>query len=210
VLHRAGRALRIDAVKVLVLVSSGLVAALVTFAANWLALIPWRRARNEHWTERARLYYPARVAAANNLWILPAVLTMLCLLPWILFKPMLHTFGTAGFFLLLLNTLLVGAVYRRLSHRLEIRADSVAHANEPDPGVYARALLRIHEDNLLPAVMAKGRATHPQLYDRLLAAGVTPDFPRPLPADSMAWHGRLLAASLGVLAMLLIKRLAIN
>ena len=47
---------------------------------------------------------------------------------------------------------------------------------------------------------------HPNLYDRLLAAGVTPDFPRPAPAQSMASHGRLLACALGMLATILILR----
>lgn len=61
--------------------------------------------------------------------------------------------------------------------------------------------------NLLPAVEAKGRATHPHLYDRLIAAGVTPDFPRPAPAGSMAWHGIVFSAALGMLAMGLIARL---
>jgi hypothetical protein len=34
------------------------------------------------------------------------------------------------------------------------------------------------EVNLAPAVMP-GAQTHPHLYDRLLAAGIQPDFPRP-------------------------------
>ena len=51
-------------------------AALLDFSANWLALVPWRRAKDQHWTERARLYFPVRVAAASNLWVLPAVLTI--------------------------------------------------------------------------------------------------------------------------------------
>jgi hypothetical protein len=29
--------------------------------------------------------------------------------------------------------------------------------------------------------------THPHLYDRMLDAGVTPDFPRPAPAKRTAW-----------------------
>jgi len=59
-----------------ILISAGLLSAAVTFAANWLALVPWRRAKDQHWTERARLYFPVRVAAASNLWVLPAVLAM--------------------------------------------------------------------------------------------------------------------------------------
>src|SRR4051812_6251018 len=51
---------------------------------NWLALIPWRRAHDNHWTERARVYHPARIAAASNLWVLPAII---CLSVLLLFPP---------------------------------------------------------------------------------------------------------------------------
>jgi hypothetical protein len=94
-----------------------------------------------------------------------------------------HAFGVLGFFLLVLTTMFVPFLYRKLSRKLEIRADCIAKSNEPDSGAYAQALARLHEDNLAPAVMLKERMTHPNLYDRLLAAGVTPDFPRPAPAQ---------------------------
>jgi hypothetical protein len=90
-------------------------------------------------------------------------------------------------------------VFPRISRKLETRADDMATANEGDAGTYARALTRLYADNLLPAVTAKERATHPHLYDRLLAAGVTPDFPRPAPAVSMAWHGHVFAGLVGML-----------
>lgn len=78
-------------------------------------------------------------------------------------------------------------------------------ANESDSGVvYARALEKLHEDTLLPAVVAKEHLTHPHLYDRLLAAGVTPDYPRPKPAGSMAWNGLLVAIALGAFASKLV------
>ena len=50
-----------------------------------------------------------------------------------------------------------------------------------DPGGYAQALERIYEANLVPATLAQ-RTTHPDLYDRMVQAGVTPRFPAPLPA----------------------------
>lgn len=68
---------------------------------------------------------------------------------------------------------------RRLSRKLEGHADDVA-ADLVDGAVYARALEKLYEHNMIPAVLGK-RATHPSLYDRMLAAGVTPDFPRPAP-----------------------------
>jgi len=368
--------------------SAGLISAVIIFATNWLALIPWRGAKGKHWTERARLYYPVRNAAVSNLWVLPAVLSVatlllwptespywafvllattigaiagtlpmdrevnpriplnellqetamnwlirfllwfvflgaivlmpdqfnirsvfisgvfmvLCIfwnrggwiwvgqkiglflppperlqriirdtasgmnvsfneiflvrsslaqayalpitrkilfterilqlcpddeiaaicthelahltealsdyykryvmwlifLPWLFFKPMLHAFGPLGFFVLLSFTLIAPVLYRKVCHKLEMRADHIAQANEPDAGIYARALARLYEDNLLPAVHGKKRATHPHLYDRLLAAGMTPDFPRPAPAKSTAWHGNLFAFALAL------------
>jgi Zn-dependent protease with chaperone function len=384
-------------VKFLMLVAIGLLSALLTFAMNWLALIPWRKAKGQHWSERARVYHPAKVAAASNLWILPAVTSMsvfllfpengphwalvaiassigtllgtvsmdhevfpriemgsllvdvarswvirffmwfvflgaivlmprdfnwltiiiplavvailmwwsrkgwtqagrwlrlvttppqrlstivqnaaakmnvpvkellflrsksaqayaipaartlifterlvdlmtddeisavcahelahltearsdwykryiawLIFLPWVFLKPMIYTFGLQGFFGLLLIVIMAPRISRRISHKLEIRADTIAHANEPDPGVYARALAKLYEDNLLPAVNAKNRATHPHLYDRLLAAGVTPDFPRPPRTTSISWNGAILAFALGGLAMMVVSRL---
>jgi len=48
------------------------------------------------------------------------------------------------------------------------------------PGVYARALARLYEANFAPAVMPR-KHSHPHLYDRLVSAGVQPDYPRPEP-----------------------------
>jgi len=88
-----------------------------------------------------------------------------------------------------------------------MRADHIANSNELDPGTYARALERIYEDNLLPAVNAKDRATHPHLYDRLLAAGVTPQFPRPDATQGIALHGLVFLMALGALASILVIRM---
>jgi hypothetical protein len=67
---------------------------------------------------------------------------------------------------------------RKRIRALEKRADAAGAKHEPDAGTYAKALLRIYEASLLPAASA-GSGTHPCLYDRLLSAGVRPDFPRP-------------------------------
>ena len=75
----------------------------------------------------------------------------------------------------------------------------MAKTNEGDAGTYARALTRLYEDNLSPAVNAKKMATHPHLYDRLLAAGVTPDFPRPAAPAAMAVTGSVFAGLVGML-----------
>jgi len=46
-------------------IASFCVAFLLEFGLNWLALIPWRRSVGKHWTERARLLFPARRSAAE-------------------------------------------------------------------------------------------------------------------------------------------------
>ena len=72
-------------------------------------------------------------------------------------------------------------IYQRLARRMEVRADALAQQTQTDPGTYPTALAKLYEANLTPAVMPAKRKVHPHLYDRLLAAGVTPDFPRPQP-----------------------------
>ena len=53
-------------------------------------------------------------------------------------------------------------------------------SKETDNEAYATALEIMYKENLFPAVTAKN-TTHPHLYDRMLDAGVTPNFPRPQP-----------------------------
>lgn len=64
--------------------------------------------------------------------------------------------------------------------RLEIEADSHAGESQLGEGVYARALEKIHAAGLIPAVLQPG-LPYPNLYDRMTAVGVIPDFPRPAP-----------------------------
>lgn len=85
---------------------------------------------------------------------------------------------------------------RAFSRRMERRADRLASSGGAD---FAQALERLHEANLVPAVHA-GQASHPALYDRLLAAGRSPDFPRP---DPPSRRGNLVGAVLGVASALL-------
>ena len=131
---------------------------------------------------------------------------MLTFMPWMFFNPLMHTFGLPAFFGLCGITIGVPIVYRRISRKLESRADQMAKANEGDAGTYARALTRLYEDGLLPAVTAKQRATHPHLYDRILAAGGTPDFPRPAAPGSMALHGAIFAGLAGMLFAVFVMR----
>jgi Zn-dependent protease with chaperone function len=81
------------------------------------------------------------------------------------------------------------AILRRVGRRMEERSDRVAREHEgADAGTYARALEKMYEANLMPVVMRSKWMIHPHLYDRMVAAGVTPCYPRPdpPPKDSLA------------------------
>lgn len=60
-------------------------------------------------------------------------------------------------------------------------ADEVARAHEGDAGTYARALVKVYEANVVPAVLHQRNPARAHLYDRMIAAGMTPDHPRPAP-----------------------------
>lgn len=78
---------------------------------------------------------------------------------------------------------------------MEKRADRIAIENQADPAVYARALERLYQTNQMPAVMPpRMERPHPDLYDRMLDAGVTPDFPKPAPPKKQSWTTLLLLA----------------
>lgn len=77
--------------------------------------------------------------------------------------------------------------------RLENSADQHARDAESEDGVYARALEKIHQASLIPAVLHP-RSPYPSLYDRMTDAGVNPDFARPEPP------GRVLPMLCGILA----------
>jgi Zn-dependent protease with chaperone function len=79
----------------------------------------------------------------------------LAFLPWVFFNPLMHEFGVLAFYGLLFTTIGMPYLSRSISRKLESRADQMTKANEGDAGTYARALLRLYEDGLLPAVMAK-------------------------------------------------------
>lgn len=69
------------------------------------------------------------------------------------------------------------------SVKWEKNADHHAHEHESDVGSYALALEKVYRLGLVPVVLNKNK-THPDLYDRLLSAGVQPTYSRPLPPDT--------------------------
>ncbi|HEY4417051.1 MAG TPA: M48 family metalloprotease [Verrucomicrobiae bacterium] len=123
-------------------------------------------------------------------------------LPWIFIKPLFHEFGPLTFLGLLFLSLGASRIFGKISRKLEQRADQIAQTAEGDSGTYARALTHLYEDGLLPAVSLKKGTTHPHLYDRILAAGVTPDFPRPAPPEELAWPTRVFMVVMVILFVL--------
>jgi Zn-dependent protease with chaperone function len=109
--------------------------------------------------------------------------------------------GIAGAFLVLFVS---SILLNRFNRKMEHRADAQAVGWEPSAGLYARALEKLYEANLMPAVLRSKRMTHPDLYDRMVQSGATPDYPRPAPPPR--WPGLLglaallIAAALGVIA----------
>jgi predicted Zn-dependent protease len=84
----------------------------------------------------------------------------------------------------------------RVMTRMEKRADGIASNHEGDAGTYARALEKAYRFNLTPVVLRKeNKGVHPDLYDRLVAAGITPSYARPEP-PSRVWSRVALTASL--------------
>jgi Zn-dependent protease with chaperone function/Tfp pilus assembly protein PilF len=104
----------------------------------------------------------------------------------------------AGSYLLFL---LGAMVMRRRARRMEERADSFGKAAESEAGIYPLALAKLYAANLIPAVMPGKKKVHPHLYDRLLAAGITPDYPRPKPPGRWGGFAGLLVVILNALGL---------
>jgi Zn-dependent protease with chaperone function len=83
--------------------------------------------------------------------------------------------GAAVFLLVVVGALLV----RRVARRMEERADRMAAEQSIDPLVYASALEKLYEANLIPAVTGSKHRAHPDLWDRMIAAGATPAYDKP-------------------------------
>ena len=110
--------------------------------------------------------------------------------------PMAAAFGLLAPLAVIVVLLLVSRLLGGHARRLETAADRHAHEHEAadDAGVYARTLERLYACNLTPAVMRGERRAHPHLYDRMLAAGVTPDYERPLPPPRRTGRALLFVA----------------
>jgi Zn-dependent protease with chaperone function len=131
--------------------------------------------------------------------ILVRALASFAFYPLVFTLPLASLAGSAfhSFCFLFTVSIILLALGIRVSRRMEKRADKIAAETQTDTAVYARALERLYASNLTPAVMPR-RTTkvHPNLYDRMMAAGVTPDFPKPLPPQRQSWTSYLMCAGL--------------
>ena len=100
-------------------------------------------------------------------------------------------------FVIVMTWLIQHKAKQTLGAKMETRADQAAIAFSPEEQIaYANALCRMHESSLVPAVMRGKGLPHGHLYDRMLAAGATPDFPRPEPAGRVpVWVSILVIAA---------------
>lgn len=86
--------------------------------------------------------------------------------------------GLLGILVWVLAALIVST---RLRRKMEEHADHAGHHAQVDEQKYARALEKLYRVNQIPPVMGVRLRAHPELYDRMKAAGVDPGYPRPKP-----------------------------
>ncbi len=119
-------------------------------------------------------------------------------------RPLPGSFGPMAVFVGVYSAVIIfllGTVlFNRLSLKMEHRADAQAAQSQESPGVYARALEKLYRTNLVPAVFRSKRMTHPHLYDRMIQAGVEPEYARP--AAPSQWAALLGLATLALAALL--------
>lgn len=122
-------------------------------------------------------------------------LVALSLFPLVFARPLiaLGDDGIRGFLALLAVVFVLLFIGIQVARRMEKRADKIAIESEfVDPAAYARALERLYQTAQMPAVMPRRASKiHPDLYDRMKAAGVTPDFLKPKPPSGLGWRGCL-------------------
>ncbi|MHB1560645.1 MAG: M48 family metalloprotease, partial [Isosphaeraceae bacterium] len=152
--------------------------------------------------ELCHLSEPRRVVVARVLYHLVGILQLAVLLLAISLMDRVLEIETGLVLGIGAEFVLIGALvlYTRLHRRMEIRADAMAHQYEGDPGTYARALEKLHEVGALPAAIVARPGAYPDLHDRLMAAGVCPDYPRPGPPPRAPFYLGLLALTIGSVA----------
>ncbi len=120
---------------------------------------------------------------SESRWVIAArVISGWTFMPLIFARPIAHHYSSGGIAMLGLIIVLAWLGASRMSRAMEKRADKIARHTASEGPVFARALERIYRTNHLPAVTkSRTLATHPDLYDRMLAADLVPEYPRPKP-----------------------------
>jgi Zn-dependent protease with chaperone function len=120
-------------------------------------------------------------------------------LPLFAAGPIIRSYGVAGFVAALFTAIVGSFLVHRIRRAMEIRADEAARKQETGDGAYAKVLEKLYRMNMIPVVMRSKRTVHPHLYDRLIAAQVTPDYPRPAPPSMVfAWLALFIMGGLAI------------
>jgi len=128
---------------------------------------------------------------------------MFAVFPLGLARPAIAAMGPLGIVALYAPVVLASLFASKTLRKSEERADGVAHDHIEDRKAYTTALAKLHEANLTPAVMGSSRRqVHPNLYDRLVAAGHPPDYVRPEPPNK--W--RMIAGAVVMAVLLLLSQ----
>lgn len=95
--------------------------------------------------------------------------------------PIVNHWGAPGMATAIVIALALQRIALPFSRERESDADAHATHHAHDETVHARALENLYRCNLTPVVMANRRTSHPDLYDRMEAAGLKPNYKRPAP-----------------------------
>jgi Zn-dependent protease with chaperone function len=159
--------------------------------ANALALIPLRRIAftsdlvrilDDDELEAVAAHELGHLDEPRSIVFARVVVGSLVTLPIVLVRPLTTSLFFFGPVDVALTMFFLTLVKNRWLRRLETRADRIAHRHHSNDPAYARALEKIHRHNMMPAVLAS-KGTHPDLWDRMVAAGVTPAFAKPAKPD---------------------------
>lgn len=118
--------------------------------------------------------------------------------------PAVNTFGIFGMLGLYGLWFAIQQLSRKVARAMEVRADGIAHTDQGGE-IYARALEKLYRLNQMPAVMPGKKMIHPHLYDRMVSAGITPDYPRPAAPSAMPAMSVLMLALVLVLFITMIR-----
>ena len=111
-------------------------------------------------------------------------------------RPLYGSYGPSSLIILVVVFLGTRIILQRFLRLMEKRADTFGYIHQGEEGAYARALERLYEFNLVPVVMSGKGGTHPHLYDRLIAAGISPSYSRPAPPSRLTIFIALISAAI--------------